>query len=64
VRPDCGEVPAPLFNDDLGLVERVEYLAVQLFVAEASIEAFVEHNSELVSHSRMSEQSPNRSGWR
>jgi hypothetical protein len=32
-------VPSPLFDDDLGLLQAVEYLPVQEFIAEPGIEA-------------------------
>src|SRR5471030_547945 len=39
MRPDCVEVSPPTFDDDLGLTQRVEYFAIEQFIAQASVEA-------------------------
>ena len=41
MRPHTDEVLAPIFKQHLGLLERVEDLAVQQFVPELTVEAFV-----------------------
>jgi hypothetical protein len=40
MRADCGVVLAPAFDQDLGLPERVEDLAVEQLVPELGVEAF------------------------
>ena len=40
VRPDGIVMAPPLFDDDPGFFERVEYLAVEEFVPEPGVEAF------------------------
>src|ERR671910_952254 len=42
VRPDRIVVPAPALDDDLGLLERIEDLAVEQLVAELRVEALDE----------------------
>ena len=37
--PDCIVMASPALDDDLGLAQSVEDLAVEQFVAQASIEA-------------------------
>ena len=39
MRPNCIVVTAPTLNDDLGFLQRVEYLAIEEFVTQAGIEA-------------------------
>jgi hypothetical protein len=39
MRPHFVIMPPPAFDDDLCLLERIEYLSVQQFVAELRVEA-------------------------
>ena len=41
MRPHTDEVLAPIFKQHLDLLERVEDLAIQQFVPELTVEAFV-----------------------
>ena len=40
MRPDRVVVPAPRLDHDLGLVQGVEYLSVEQFVSELTVEGF------------------------
>ena len=39
MQSDCGVVPAPFLDDDLGILQRVEDLAIEELIPEAGIQA-------------------------
>ena len=41
MRPFCVVVMSPLFDDDFGLLEAIEYFSIEQFVPEFSVKALV-----------------------